>query len=651
MMIWFLISVIQKFLNKFLPPRIELLQDGKHSKSRKLLNSASSCVEDNMQSLCMRNDKVCKLEKYPVIIRSDLNTVTNMGHVAIISGGGSGHEPAFGGYVGFGMLTAAVIGEIFTSPPSQSILAALHAVRNAAGVMVVILNYTGDRLHFGVAIERAQRLFPNLPMQFVVVDDDCALSEVDLMKCRRGLAGSLFLLKIIGAMAEAGESLQNISVECDLVKKNLNTIGLGLSTCSPPDRAPMIDIDQNEMHFGIGIHGESGMRRIPLMDAKNAVHVMMQTLFTNGFDIKCYDLSDSEKLFAVMINNLGSVSQLEMNVVTGEVLQWLMAKGIQVVRVYTGTLMTSIDMHGISISLLRIDKEEWIDYLDAPTGCHAWPMGTIPSENLDAYILKYPSMDSLQIIDEGNDLTRNAVTVDEKESLEYRNLILTICDTLKQNEQKLNYLDSECGDGDCGSTLSKAANIIIVSVEENLFSTAAPGKLFSDIALMMEEKVGGTIGALLSIFFSAGSACLMNSTDSLAWFNCFIQGVDAIQLYSGTTFGSRTLLDPMKSLADLLSQQLLFSDGSPVVTGDFMKHLIENCEIAVEATTKARPKTGRACQVPIELLQKPDAGAYAILLVMNDIVTWSGLMVKSIKTLTDIYLMNNKTLAIWALSS
>ncbi|KRY66424.1 Bifunctional ATP-dependent dihydroxyacetone kinase/FAD-AMP lyase (cyclizing) [Trichinella pseudospiralis] len=621
-MILFFISVIQKFRNKFLRPRIEFLQDDKHDKSKKLLNSASSCVEDNMQSLCIRNDKVCKLENYPVIIRSDLDTITKKGHVVIISGGGSGHEPAFGGYVGFGMLTAAVIGDIFTSPPSQSILAALHTVRNAAGVVVVVLNYTGDRLHFGVAIERAQRLFPNLPIQFIVMDDDCALSEVDLVKCRRGLAGSLFLLKIIGAMAEAGESLQNISIECDLLKKNLSTIGLGLSSCSPPDRTPMIDIDQNEMHFGIGIHGESGMLRIPLMDAKKTVHVMMQTIFTNGLDIKCDDLSNSKKLFAVMINNLGSVSQLEMNVVTGEVLQWMMTKGIQVVRVYTGTLMTSIDMHGISISLLRIDKEEWINYLDAPTGCHAWPMGTFPSENLDAYILKCPSMDSLQMIDEGNDLTRNAITVDEKESLEYRNLILTICNTMKENEQKLNYLDSECGDGDCGSTLSKAANIVMMAIEENLFWTAAPGKLFSDIALMMEEKVGGTIGALLSIFFNAGSACLMNSTDSLAWFNCFIQGVDAIELYSGTTFGSRTLLDPMKSVADLLSQQLLFSDGSPVVTSDFMKQVIENCEIAVETTTRTRPKTGRACQVPTEILQKPDAGAYAILLVINDIVTW-----------------------------
>ncbi|KRX98786.1 Bifunctional ATP-dependent dihydroxyacetone kinase/FAD-AMP lyase (cyclizing) [Trichinella pseudospiralis] len=621
-MILFFISVIQKFRNKFLRPRIEFLQDDKHDKSKKLLNSASSCVEDNMQSLCIRNDKVCKLENYPVIIRSDLDTITKKGHVVIISGGGSGHEPAFGGYVGFGMLTAAVIGDIFTSPPSQSILAALHTVRNAAGVVVVVLNYTGDRLHFGVAIERAQRLFPNLPIQFIVMDDDCALSEVDLVKCRRGLAGSLFLLKIIGAMAEAGESLQNISIECDLLKKNLSTIGLGLSSCSPPDRTPMIDIDQNEMHFGIGIHGESGMLRIPLMDAKKTVHVMMQTIFTNGLDIRCDDLSNSKKLFAVMINNLGSVSQLEMNVVTGEVLQWMMTKGIQVVRVYTGTLMTSIDMHGISISLLRIDKEEWINYLDAPTGCHAWPMGTFPSENLDAYILKCPSMDSLQMIDEGNDLTRNAIAVDEKESLEYRNLILTICNTMKENEQKLNYLDSECGDGDCGSTLSKAANIVMMAIEENLFWTAAPGKLFSDIALMMEEKVGGTIGALLSIFFNAGSACLMNSTDSLAWFNCFIQGVDAIELYSGTTFGSRTLLDPMKSVADLLSQQLLFSDGSPVVTSDFMKQVIENCEIAVETTTRTRPKTGRACQVPTEILQKPDAGAYAILLVINDIVTW-----------------------------
>ncbi|KRZ21147.1 Bifunctional ATP-dependent dihydroxyacetone kinase/FAD-AMP lyase (cyclizing) [Trichinella pseudospiralis] len=622
-MILFFISVIQKFRNKFLRPRIEFLQDDKHDKSKKLLNSASSCVEDNMQSLCIRNDKVCKLENYPVIIRSDLDTITKKGHVVIISGGGSGHEPAFGGYVGFGMLTAAVIGDIFTSPPSQSILAALHTVRNAAGVVVVVLNYTGDRLHFGVAIERAQRLFPNLPIQFIVMDDDCALSEVDLVKCRRGLAGSLFLLKIIGAMAEAGESLQNISIECDLLKKNLSTIGLGLSSCSPPDRTPMIDIDQNEMHFGIGIHGESGMLRIPLMDAKKTVHVMMQTIFTNGLDIKCDDLSNSKKLFAVMINNLGSVSQLEMNVVTGEVLQWMMTKGIQVVRVYTGTLMTSIDMHGISISLLRIDKEEWINYLDAPTGCHAWPMGTFPSENLDAYILKCPSMDSLQMIDEGNDLTRNAITVDEKESLEYRNLILTICNTMKENEQKLNYLDSECGDGDCGSTLSKAANIVMMAIEENLFWTAAPGKLFSDIALMMEEKVGGTIGALLSIFFNAGSACLMNSTDSLAWFNCFIQGVDAIELYSGTTFGSRTLLDPMKSVADLLSQQLLFSDGSPVVTSDFMKQVIENCEIAVETTTRTRPKTGRACQVPTEILQKPDAGA-------------SGLMAKWSKTISTL---------------
>jgi dihydroxyacetone kinase len=286
---------------------------------KKLVNDPASAVDQAIDGLVMTTQTLVRLHGHQVVVRRDVDDVITGGHVAILSGGGSGHEPAMVGYVGSGMLTAAVAGAVFTSPPLTSILAAIREIGrgNKAGVLLIVMNYTGDRLNFGLAQERAR--LEGIKVQMVVVGEDCALPVTQKTAGRRGLCGTILIHKIAGAMAEQGRSLEEIVTAVEAAASHMGTMSVSLTACSVPGKGPSFTLKADEMELGLGIHGEAGVKRAKVQPADEVVAVMLDHLMSS----QSYLSLTAGDQVAVVVNNLGGTSRLEMSIVARAVIQYL----------------------------------------------------------------------------------------------------------------------------------------------------------------------------------------------------------------------------------------------------------------------------------------------------------------------------------------
>lgn len=312
---------------------------------KKIINSVEQ-VENEM-ALGMAKaypQYVRKLDCGNVVVRANRKE----GKVALISGGGSGHEPAHGGYVGEGMLDAAVSGAVFTSPTPDQIYEGIKAVATDQGVLMVIKNYTGDVMNFEMAGEMAQ--MEGIKVAQVVVNDDVAVKDSLYTVGRRGVAGTVFVHKIAGAKAETGASLEEVQAVAQKVIDNVRTMGMAIRPCTVPAAGqPGFELNDDEMEVGIGIHGEPGTHREPLKKADEIVDLLLEKILA--------DLDYSGKEVAVMINGSGATPLMELFIVNNRVSDVLAEKGIKVYKTLVGEYMTSIEMEGFSISLLRLDDE------------------------------------------------------------------------------------------------------------------------------------------------------------------------------------------------------------------------------------------------------------------------------------------------------
>lgn len=303
----------------------------------------------------VENEMVLGMAKaYPQYVRKlDCGNVVVRAHkkegkVALISGGGSGHEPAHGGYVGEGMLDAAVSGAVFTSPTPDQIFEGIKAVATDKGVLMVIKNYTGDVMNFEMAGEMAQ--MEGIKVAQVVVNDDVAVKDSLYTVGRRGVAGTVFVHKIAGAKAETGASLEEVQAVAQKVIDNVRTMGMAIRPCTVPAAGqPGFELRDDEMEVGIGIHGEPGTHREPLKKADEIVDLLLDKILA--------DLDYSGKEVAVMINGAGATPLMELFIVNNHLSDVLAEKGIKVYKTLVGEYMTSIEMEGFSISLLRLDDE------------------------------------------------------------------------------------------------------------------------------------------------------------------------------------------------------------------------------------------------------------------------------------------------------
>jgi phosphoenolpyruvate---glycerone phosphotransferase subunit DhaK len=314
---------------------------------KKLINNVENVLDDMLAGIVAAHPEyVKKLENANVLVRADGPI---KGKVALVSGGGSGHEPLDGGYVGKGMLDAAVAGEVFTSPTPDQIYEAIKAVDGGAGVLLIILNYTGDIMNFEMAKEMAE--MDDIKVDTVVVNDDVAVENSTYTAGRRGIAGTVFVNKIAGAKAEAGGSLEEVKAATQKAIDNVRSMGMALSSCIVPSAGKAnFSVGENEVEIGMGVHGEPGTHREEL---KTAAEIVDQ-LFVKILDDMKLESGDE---VAVLVNGLAATPLMELYIVNKRVNEILTEMRVKIHKTFVGEYMTSLEMAGFSVSILKLNTE------------------------------------------------------------------------------------------------------------------------------------------------------------------------------------------------------------------------------------------------------------------------------------------------------
>ena len=534
------------------------------------INAKENLVTEAIDGLLATSgDTLSRLDGYPhikVVYRRDWDK----SKVALISGGGSGHEPAHAGFVGPGMLTAAVCGEVFASPSVDAVLAGILAVTGDAGCLLIVKNYTGDRLNFGLAAERARALGRKVEM--VVVDDDIALPELPQA---RGIAGTLFVHKIAGAAAEAGQSLEHVTEAAVKVVAGMASIGMSLDTCTVPGSAKEDRIATGNAELGLGIHGEAGVEQVAFKDARAAMGMVIDKLASH---------SGSGSVVG-LLNNLGSTTPLEMSVLAHELVNSKLKSNLQFV-IGPSLLMTSLDMHGFSVSVMQADKAQ-LAALNEPVSLPAWP-GMYPVSPIRVEHLP-DGLTPVQPI--------------ASENADTRRTIVSICDRLVAAESQLNELDAKSGDGDTGSTLATAARALQSSLDK--MPLADLTQLMPALGNELSQTMGGSSGVILAIFFNAtGDACARGVPIEKA----LSEGLDRVSQVGGAVVGDRTMIDALQPALDALPSGIAAAAAAARAGADHTASI-------------RKAKAGRAAYVPEDnLVGHNDPGAEAVALVFEDLV-------------------------------
>ncbi len=307
---------------------------------KKLLNNVENVVPEMLEGLVYSNDGIYKLEGYNVIARKEKGE-----KVALVSGGGSGHEPSHAGYVSYGLLDAAVSGEVFTSPTPDQVLAAIQAVDSGKGVLLVIKNYTGDVMNFEMALEMAQDM--DIKVDKVIVADDIAVENSLYTIGRRGVAGTVLVHKIAGSAAQDGNDLETVKNIAQEVIENTKTLGMSLGGCTVPASGKLsFELAEDEVEMGLGIHGEPGTHKEKIKTAKEHVDYIVEKLLEaskiNGEEI------------VTLVNGLGATTLMELYVINKNLVESLKEKGVKIHKALVGNYMTSLEMPGFSITILKL---------------------------------------------------------------------------------------------------------------------------------------------------------------------------------------------------------------------------------------------------------------------------------------------------------
>lgn len=316
---------------------------------KKIINDPNNVVAETLKGLEYANDKLVYVEELEVIAKKEKS-----GNVGIVSGGGSGHEPAHAGYVGKGMLDAAVAGNVFSSPSPDRIIEGIRRADSGKGVLLVIKNYSGDIMNFDLAKELAE--FEDIDVESVVVRDDVAVEDSTYTAGRRGIAGTIFVHKVAGAAALKGYSLQEVKRIAQKACDNIRTMGMSMSACTiPANGKANFELGENEIEIGMGIHGEPGVEKTNIKTSKEIAEVLLKHIFD--------DKDFSGKEVALLVNGLGATPLMELYILNKDVREILETKNIKVYKNLVGNYMTALDMSGCSITVMELDDElkEMID--------------------------------------------------------------------------------------------------------------------------------------------------------------------------------------------------------------------------------------------------------------------------------------------------
>ena len=569
---------------------------------KKLINRPEDLVAEMLEGIAACYPGLARLEGWPVIVASDRQPDAPL--VALISGGGSGHEPAHAGYVGAGMLTAAVAGAVFTSPSSDAVLAAIRAVGGPAGVLLIVKNYTGDRLNFGIAAEQAR--LDGIPVEMVIVADDVALAQSVENAGRRGISGTVLVHKLAGAAAQAGLPLSLVAAEARQAAAAVRSMGVALSACNVPGaEAASFDLGENEVELGLGIHGEPGVKRVPLSTCDQLVRQLLEPIATD------LALKPGDRC-ALLVNNLGGTPHMELMLAAREALAELERRAIVVERVYTGAFLTAIEMAGVSLSVMRVDDQALVR-LDAATKAPAWPTAQSgPRSDPDSRIRQLP---------------RPASAMDEKAGVLARpttptgvrlaQALTLIIDVLRSSEAQLNALDRAVGDGDLGQNLSRGSDAILQAWNRLPFDQ--PVALLRQVAQIVQKEVGGTSGPLHAVFLlrMALSLSVAKGLDPEAWLAAARAGAAGISELGGAKRGDRTMLDSLEPALDALEQGL--SEG--LTDSRIWETAARAANEGAAATAQLLPRRGRSSYLGVRALGHPDPGASEASLIFQALAT------------------------------
>ncbi|KZP64351.1 dihydroxyacetone kinase [Enterobacter cloacae subsp. dissolvens] len=543
--------------------------------SRFFFNNRKQLVNDAIEGILISapHGNLVKLDVDPairIVARSDWDK----SRVAVISGGGSGHEPAHAGFVGKGMLTAAVCGDLFASPSVDAVLNAIVAVTGDRGCLLIVKNYTGDRLNFGLAAEKAKRY--GLKVEMVIVADDIALPD---NKQPRGIAGTALVHKIAGYAAEHGKSLSEVRDIAQQACDNLWSLGVAMQTCNLPGSDEEEGrIKQGHVELGLGIHGEPGASVVDTQNSKAIIDTLVTPLKAQAGDGR----------FAVLINNLGGVSALEMALLTKELAHSALKENIAYL-IGPAPLVSALDMKGFSLTLLKLnDLFEKALHEEVETLGWQKPVAFAPLRTQEHSAIH----DRVEFTPSANPQVGEYVSV--------------ATNTLIRLENRLNALDAKVGDGDTGSTFAQGAREIAQRLEENNL----PLNDVSTLLLLMGERLatvmGGSSGVLMSIFFTAAGQKLHDG-QSLA--DALLSGLAQMKQYGGADLGDRTLIDALQPALEALQK------------GD-LKAAAQAAQQGAEATARmGKAGAGRSSYVNKENLDGVmDPGAVAVAEVFKAMV-------------------------------
>lgn len=526
------------------------------------INKKENIVTEAVDGLIATSGgKLARLDGYPhirVVIRNDWDK----SKVALVCGGGSGHEPAHAGFVGEGMLTAAVCGDVFASPSVDAVLAGILAVTGASGCLLIVKNYTGDRLNFGLAAERARAFGINVEM--VIMDDDVALPNLPQA---RGVAGTLFIHKICGALSEQGADLTTITTAAKKIIADVQSIGISLDTCTLPGALKEERIPEGMAELGMGIHGESGVEQIPFTSMQEGFTAVRDKL-KDGMGTGSY---------VALLNNLGGTSVLEMSLIANELYRSTMGSQISHI-IGPASMMTSLDMRGFSISIYPADTEE-LALLQETTPLAAWP-GVSALRTIEIH----PLHDGLM-----------AIAPLPSKHPKTKDFLCQCCQVLIDAEEDLNDLDAKSGDGDTGSTLAGASRALIAAVER--LPLADHTQLCRAIGLELSQTMGGSSGVLLAIFFTAtGDA----ASSGLPMHKAFKVGLSRMQEVGGANLGDRTMIDALSPALNAVEKGIKEAAQAAREGADYTATILQ-------------AKAGRSAYLSAERLQgHVDPGAEAV---------------------------------------
>ena len=575
---------------------------------KKIINRPETVVTEMCRGLVLTNPDLEFVKKYKVIRKKNLDK----NKVSLISGGGSGHEPAHAGFVGKGMLDAAVCGDVFASPSQIQVYQAIKETAGDKGTLLIIKNYSGDMMNFKNATHLAEE--DGIQVDYVKVDDDIAVKDSLYTVGRRGVAGTVLVHKIAGAAAEKGGSLKEVKAAAENAISNVRSIGFALSSCTVPAKGtPTFELKENEMEYGVGIHGEPGIQRenIPSADelAKRMTDALTEELnVTQGEEV------------TVLVNGFGSTPLQELYLFNYAVAKVLHEKNIRIYRSFAGNYMTSIDMLGASLTFMKMNAE-LKELLDQESEAPAFSVkGHVPEIVLEEEIRECKEEDLTEESYKACAEVRNEkITL---ENIVY--MVETMSHCIIKNEIPFCELDSHAGDGDFGMSVAKGFRQLKKEWKElTKEHTSSIGEFLQACSMVIMEHCGGASGPIWgSAFRAAGKKADGKTELTIFEFADMMQeavtGIQKTGEYSfgrGAVVGDKTLIDALVPCADTWTA---CADKKETFEHAFTKAAQAAVQGAKD-TEAIAARMGRAGTVGDRSIGYPDAGAYALGVIFTDL--------------------------------